>query len=74
MDSDDISVPERLEVQVRYMDANPDIGASGSDIEIFGDGIEPYRFTQLHTSEECSGGTTLQLLFWHIRRLLFEKV
>jgi len=77
MDSDDISVPERLEVQVRYMDANPDIGASGSDIEIFGDGIEPYRFTQLHTSEECSAGLLFNSCFAHpsviIRKSVIDK-
>lgn len=35
MDSDDISVPERLEKQVEFMDNNPDISVLGSQIEEF---------------------------------------
>lgn len=35
MDSDDISLPRRLEVQVQYMDSHPEIGVAGTDIEIF---------------------------------------
>lgn len=30
MDSDDVSLPERLERQVAFMDANPDVGACGA--------------------------------------------
>ncbi len=37
MDSDDIALPQRLEVQVRYMDANPDVGVAGSLVERFYD-------------------------------------
>ncbi len=65
MDSDDIAIPRRLETQVRYMDANPKIGASGSDIEIFGEGITPYIFTQLHTPDECSAGLLFNSCFAH---------
>ncbi len=65
MDSDDISIPNRLEVQVKYMDANPDVGASGSDVEFFGEGISPYVFTQLHTSEECVAGLLYNSCFAH---------
>jgi glycosyltransferase involved in cell wall biosynthesis len=36
MDSDDISVPSRLEKQVAFMDANPEIGVSGTWIKYFG--------------------------------------
>ena len=38
MDHDDISMPERLEKQVGFLDLNHDIGACGSWIETFGDG------------------------------------
>lgn len=65
MDSDDIAMPQRLETQVSYMDANPNIGASGSDIEVFGDGITPHVFTQLHTPEECSAGLLFNSCFAH---------
>jgi glycosyltransferase involved in cell wall biosynthesis len=36
-DADDISLPTRLEKQVAFMDANAEITAGGSAIEIFGD-------------------------------------
>jgi len=35
MDADDISRPDRIEKQVRYMESNPDIAASGGAIEEF---------------------------------------
>lgn len=37
MDSDDISMPSRLEKQVAFMDENPKIGVSGTWIQHFGD-------------------------------------
>ncbi len=33
MDADDISHPDRIEVQKRYMDSNPDVGLIGSSIQ-----------------------------------------
>ncbi len=35
MDDDDISLPERLEKQVEFMEKNPDIGACGTRAEFF---------------------------------------
>ncbi|HXU25950.1 MAG TPA: glycosyltransferase family 2 protein [Bacteroidia bacterium] len=37
MDADDISLPNRLERQVSFMESNPDIGLSGSQLIVFGD-------------------------------------
>jgi glycosyltransferase involved in cell wall biosynthesis len=37
MDTDDISVPKRLEIQLNYMESNPDISASSGYIEEFSD-------------------------------------
>ena len=37
MDSDDISLPERLSKQVRYMDEHPEIDVCGSWVEMFND-------------------------------------
>lgn len=37
MDADDISMPERLENQVAYMDAHPEIAMCGTRVEVFGD-------------------------------------
>lgn len=42
MDSDDIAVRERLQIQVKYMDKHSEIGVLGTGIRIFGDYIEPY--------------------------------
>lgn len=36
MDADDISLPERIEKQVAFMEANPDIGICGSSVEFIG--------------------------------------
>lgn len=40
MDQDDISLPERIALQVNFMDQNPNIGLIGSWFEDFGDQIE----------------------------------
>jgi len=37
MDADDISLPRRLEKQIHFMDKNPEIGVSGTWIQLFGD-------------------------------------
>lgn len=36
LDADDIALPDRLEKQVAFMDAHPDIGASGGRLDLFG--------------------------------------
>ncbi len=36
MDSDDISLPERFDKQVKYLDQNPDVGVLGTKIQGFG--------------------------------------
>lgn len=38
MDADDISLPDRLERQVRFMDEHPDVGIAGSWVHCFGVG------------------------------------
>lgn len=35
MDADDISLPARLEKQVQYLDAHPDVAVLGTNVEIF---------------------------------------
>lgn len=39
MDSDDISLPQRLEKQVAFLDENPDIGMCGTAYELFHDSV-----------------------------------
>lgn len=36
MDADDICMPNRLEQQVQFMEANPSVGISGTQLKIFG--------------------------------------
>ncbi|MCQ2607428.1 MAG: glycosyltransferase [Bacteroidales bacterium] len=58
MDADDVSLPERLEKQVRYMEANPEIGVLGAWCQSFGEGYnhivkyqaehESIRYKQLY--------------------------
>ncbi len=38
MDQDDVSLPERLQKQVKFMDMHPDIGVSGTWMETLGEG------------------------------------
>ena len=40
MDADDVSRPERLASQVRFMDAQPSLGACGTWVEVSGEGIQ----------------------------------
>ena len=37
MDADDISLPQRLEKQVAFMEANPEVGICGAWVELIGD-------------------------------------
>ncbi len=39
MDADDISKPERIEQQVKYMDENEEVSLLGTDIETFGENV-----------------------------------
>lgn len=77
MDSDDIMMPERLTVQVYYMDEHPEIGACGSDVIVFGEGINDYLFDQVHDSDECAAGLIFNPCFAHpsviIRKRILDK-
>ena len=53
MDADDYSMPERLEKQVEFMDANPDVCVVGCQIEYFSKDPNISGFpTQVHTRHE----------------------
>lgn len=65
MDADDISLPQRFAKQVAYLDAHPEVGVLGTDIEVFGEDIATYTFTQLHTPEECQAGLLFNSCFAH---------
>lgn len=40
-DADDINIPERLELQYRYMEEHPEIGLLGTAFELFGENVSP---------------------------------
>ena len=53
MDCDDIAYPNRLELQVNYMDKHPDVDVSGTCLTIFGECIEPHSFDFDADSNMC---------------------
>ena len=54
MDADDISMPDRFEKQLAYMEAHPKIECLGTwAIEIKSDGSEYYRKQMPETHEGC---------------------
>lgn len=57
MDADDIAVPERIALQVAFMDAHPEVGASGGQLQLFGSEDAPWTFP-LHP-DDCAA----QLVF-----------
>ncbi|MBC7694099.1 MAG: glycosyltransferase family 2 protein [Burkholderiales bacterium] len=75
MDSDDLCMPERLEKQIEFMEANPEIGISGAQLIVFGshDGFMNYPLThddirlKLFISS-CFGNNVVMF-----RRVIFEK-
>ena len=52
LDADDIALPDRLEKQIAFMDAHPDIGASGGRLDLFGSTRESWSFP--HDPEDCA--------------------
>lgn len=48
MDADDISLPERFEKQVKFMDDNLDIGVSGTWLQTFGDSCSIWSPPESH--------------------------
>jgi glycosyltransferase involved in cell wall biosynthesis len=48
MDADDIAMPDRIEIQVRFMEAHPEIGLSGAQLELFGDLSGTMRYPCTH--------------------------
>lgn len=53
MDCDDISLPKRIERQVAFMDEHPEVGVSGMNILIFGEGISDRKFDFSFTPVAC---------------------
>jgi glycosyltransferase involved in cell wall biosynthesis len=77
MDADDVSLPQRLEKQVRFMDEHPEVGVSGTWKEVIGEGQGKLWFPYPSDPEQIKVG----LLFYCpvgspvaiMRRALLEK-
>src|SRR5262249_46144708 len=52
LDADDLAVPDRLQQQVTFMDAHPDIGASGGHLQLFG--VRDKSWTFPSDPDECA--------------------
>jgi len=57
MDADDIAVPERIALQVAFMDAHPTVGASGGQVVLFGESTALWPFPT--AADDCAA----QLIF-----------
>lgn len=65
MDCDDISLPERFEKQVDYLEHHLNIGALGTDIITFGEGFNDRYFDFVHDANECKAGLLFATCFAH---------
>jgi glycosyltransferase involved in cell wall biosynthesis len=54
MDCDDVSLPGRIQKQVHYMDKNPEVGISGTWVQMMGAGKRTIRYPIEHDSIRCN--------------------
>lgn len=54
MDADDISLPNRLIKQVKFMDENPEVGISGTAVKTFGDELHVWKYPCDHDTIVCN--------------------
>ena len=67
MDSDDIALPQRLEKQVAYMRARPDVGICGASIRMVDEGLKPIGREQTSDADNdlCRAKLFLSMPFAH---------
>lgn len=65
MDSDDISLSNRFEVQVDFLEKHPDIAICGATTEIFGENIKSYEFEFISDPDSCAAGLIFNPCFAH---------
>lgn len=74
LDSDDMALPNRLEMQVAYMEQHPQVGALGSDVIFFGEDIKTHCFESLHSDAECKAGLLFSSCFAHPSVMLRKDI
>ena len=65
MDADDISLPERLERQVRFMDEHPEVGVSGTGMRLIKNGRLRNTRTHATSDEELKIQLLISPCFFH---------
>jgi glycosyltransferase involved in cell wall biosynthesis len=59
MDADDVMMPDRIACQLAFMDAHPELGASGSHMQVLGT-VNDLRKASL-ADEDCRAGVLFQI-------------
>jgi glycosyltransferase involved in cell wall biosynthesis len=59
MDADDVMMPDRIAQQVAFMDAHPELGASGSHMRVLGTSNDLRKAALTH--EDCLAGVLFQI-------------
>ncbi|MBU1567476.1 MAG: glycosyltransferase [Proteobacteria bacterium] len=76
MDADDISVPKRLERQIRFMESHPEIGIAGGWVKHFGNGLSSIARVPIDP-QEVHAYMHFENPLWHMsvimRKDLLEK-
>jgi glycosyltransferase involved in cell wall biosynthesis len=75
MDADDIALPTRIEKQVRFLEANPEVDIVGAAMRSFGHGHYTHRFPAGH--DACKARLLFNVCFGHptvlMRKRLFDS-
>ncbi|NTW53987.1 MAG: glycosyltransferase [Chlorobaculum sp.] len=74
MDCDDISLPDRISKQVHFMDANQNIGISGTGMHVFKNGKNKYIRTQPVHDTELKVSLLFHTCFFHPTVIIRKSV
>lgn len=72
MDADDISVPGRLERQLHFMEAHPEIGISGGCVRLFGIGLSTIARVPLDY-QEVAAYMNFENPMWHMTVIMRKE-
>lgn len=65
MDADDISLPNRFEQQIKFLEKNPEIGVCGTWVEVFGENRNPTIWKMPIQDEELRPRLLFSVTFAH---------